>query len=153
MDQKPNAGDAPWKSDVLAFRKAIAGAIDAVHPHPNITPNGVVDTTGENDAVEQFKGKVVRWKMTFLGVNAKGELEFEESMPDKETFLSGVVFVNLSVTAEPGSLTEWQSLSRKSVVTCQATISIIGLGIRWNADKTFAGWMPVILLEKAKPVR
>jgi hypothetical protein len=151
-DTRPS-GDAPWQSDVLAFRKAIVGALDAVRP--NLGPR-IVDTTGADDAVAQFKGKAVQWKLTFLGVNAKGEVEFQESIPSKGkgTFLGkSVEFVCLSVKADPRSLNEWRTLFGKSVVTCQATISIIGVGTRFTANNEFAGWMPMVLLEKAKPVR
>jgi hypothetical protein len=146
------AEDEPWQSDILAFRKEISDALDSVN---DMSAMGIATEQLEGrDKIAKFERKDVCWKMTFLGVNAKKEIEFQESKPSKGrgTFRGKSIDLVTILESEPDGLSKWQAIPRKTSVTCQATISRIQVGTIYNAAKKLTGWRINVFLEKAQPI-
>jgi len=148
-----------WKTDISAFRKAVAEALEAVpKPAATKTPFGApnVDGLASPGAVREFQSKEVRWKITFLGLTDKGEVDFRESGggKGKTTFVGKTEeFILLSLKPDPASLADWRALPRNTVVDCKARISGILTGARFSKDQEFIGWLAYVSLEKGKPVK
>jgi len=144
---------APWQTDVRAFRKAVAGMLAKVQP-PSDTSDSLRAEGKAKELFAQFKDREVTWTITFEGLGKSNNVEFAESSPGKGagSFIGPLEkFIIFSMTADPASVEGWKSIDKGSTVKCRASVDFLMLSTRWGGGGSFAGWMPIIALEKARP--
>ncbi len=151
--QPGESGAAPWQSDLQAFRDAVAGALEDV-PGPTNPETARNDQRG-TDALKGFTGRTVCWTMSFSGYGQSGSLNFAESFPagQRRTYKGSTQdFTRLAITSAPNAAGAWTLMRQNGIVHMQGEITTITADSRWNKDHTFAGWLPQVTIENARPV-
>ncbi|MGD0653194.1 MAG: hypothetical protein ABSA16_02520 [Thermoguttaceae bacterium] len=132
-----------WQTDVHAFRNSIQKILDKIHK-----PTDTSDTNqSENEAIDmfdQYMGKDVTWTITFEGIGDKEEIKFTESLKN---------FIFFSMRADPKSIHQWKSFTNGMEMRCRARINSLMLSTRWDSGGHFAGWMPIVAINDAQPIK